>query len=70
MPKFEKRHYDCVAEVLRRAGEEATVPEAQAIVHFMCNRFSELFARDNDRFDRPRFEAACKKHMMKEKHHE
>ena len=58
MPRFAKRHYIVIAEVLREAvstGQSSLFPEFANTV----DTLSHLFARDNPRFSRDRFFDAC-----------
>ena len=65
MPKFQKRHYEAIADVLR------TIHKDQQVAIFtdpidtskLIRRIGDMFAGDNPRFDRARFVAAC--HLTK-----
>lgn len=57
MAKWSKRDYVAVADVIRDV-EHFGVPGGQAdlrTTHAIADGFADLFARDNDRFDRARF---------------
>ena len=57
MPNFERRHYRIFAELLKDELRETDMPR------FTFNRLKTIignvFAADNPRFDRGRFEEAC-----------
>ena len=60
-PKFERRHYCAVAEVLRVVLHDIAQPHEP--VPFAWRRIKQdlgtMFIRDNPRFDRGKFEEAC-----------
>lgn len=60
MPKFQRRHYTAIAEVIatiRNRRQSALFSEAE-LVHF-AEAMAVYFADDNPRFNRSRFLAAC-----------
>ena len=59
-PKFQRRHYDAVAGVLRAIRDDAWDPLLTSAVRVMSDRCADLFTADNPRFQRDRFIAAVK----------
>lgn len=62
MAKFAARHYEAVAQVLqdtRPANDTARVTEARDQWNLMADKFATMFADDNDKFDRDRFDKAA-----------
>lgn len=61
MPKFNKRHYEAIAQVLQEikppTDDKFTPMHRQWII--TINELSRLFARDNSGFQLGRFERAC-----------
>lgn len=56
MPKFQRRHYEAIAEVLREVRESQQIPAFElASVHLVAAKCAEVFARDNPRFVRAKF---------------
>lgn len=60
------RHYERTAQIIRTAQQHMqapSLPETQAIMHFMALKIATLFAdyyeKDNPSFDRSRFLKAC-----------
>jgi hypothetical protein len=62
MSIFAKRHYEATAKVLRCLCPGALEANNRAMMQWRdtIQEFTDMFARDNSRFDRSRFEAACK----------
>jgi hypothetical protein len=62
-PKFERRHYKAVAEVLRNVladlGHSDADPRPPMSWRKIKQELGTMFIRDNPRFDRGRFEEAC-----------
>lgn len=64
MARFQKRHYEAIAEVIRAiAGEDTSrdlfVQGKRIVMRDVADAFAAHFERDNTRFDRARFIAAC-----------
>jgi hypothetical protein len=59
--QFSRRHYEAVAEILkRRFANESDDSAAKWVVDAVADDLADLFAADNERFDRQRFKrAAC-----------
>ena len=58
--KFAKRHYFAIAEVIREYNADANGNVSQRIhATQLRDRLADMFADDNERFNRPRFEKAC-----------
>ena len=61
---FTRRHYVAIAKVMAEAGGTAKnrYPRQKAVwgVEIAVSQLADTFERDNDRFDRNRFIAACK----------
>jgi len=55
-PKFERRHMNAVAEVVRVVGN---VCDRGPCWQMMKAELADMFARDNPRFKRGKFEEAC-----------
>ena len=51
-PKFNRRHHEFIAQVLRDISNAVTAPGACT---YSTNAFADAFAQDNPRFDRNRF---------------
>lgn len=58
MPKFQRRHYTAIAEVITAATEDQGSLLGADRVRIV-RAFSAVFARDNPAFDRVRFLFAC-----------
>jgi len=56
MTKFQKRHYELIAEAIKRAIDTHHVSIETAHI---LDKLSNLFASDNPEFDRERFITAC-----------
>ena len=60
MPKFQRRHYQVIADVL---AFRLSVLDASLFTHAefvkMADTLADAFAADNDRFDRAKFLTAC-----------
>ncbi len=54
---FQHRHYVAIAAVI--ANMPSHSPRLWTTREEMTGQLADLFARDNPRFDRARFEAAC-----------
>lgn len=61
MPKFTKRHYIAIAEVINTTAStgQGSLFSSDALLH-LALRLADTFALDNPRFDRERFLAACR----------
>ncbi len=64
MSHFAKRHYEAIATVLQDAKTDPvmvheTGKPTRRHWDILVERFADMFARDNDMFDRGRFERAC-----------
>ena len=63
MPKFQRRHYEAIAEVLKDVRDSADTlqlfPPEIAALNGIITKTAEVFRRDNPRFDRDRFISAC-----------
>ena len=59
MPKFQRRHYESVAAVIRLALERSDSPLFDlAYQSTVASMFADVFEQDNPRFSRERFLAA------------
>ncbi len=56
--RFQKRHYTAIAEIVRVAKKRPNDTAAEAVADFQ-QELADLFARDNPKFRRATFEAAC-----------
>jgi hypothetical protein len=61
-PKFERRHYIAIAELLRNQ-----IPDDGSVANHkfwarIREAMADMFADDNDHFNRPRFMDACEPH--------
>jgi len=63
MAKFAKRHYEAIAETLQEVNPDrfvsTRIPERRVEFANTVRALADLFARDNGRFNRNRFIAAC-----------
>lgn len=57
--KFQKRHYDAIADCIADSGLHTNSAEAIAQSAVIKDRLAAMFARDNKRFNRERFMRAC-----------
>jgi hypothetical protein len=55
---FQRRHYKAMADVILRARKRPN-PNITEAISDIEEDLADLFARDNGRFDRGRFYAAC-----------
>lgn len=53
---FQQRHYEAIAAVIARQGHSFPLSNA---LDTTARELADMFAADNDRFDRARFLAAC-----------
>lgn len=63
-PKFERRHYKAVAEVMSHVLADLSFPRTGGDARpFLWSKLKQelgtMFIRDNPRFDRGKFEEAC-----------
>ena len=61
-PSFQHRHYAKIAAVIRKRRDmylNIKAPRAAQELVDLQRDFADLFASDNVRFDRARFDAAC-----------
>ena len=62
-PKFERRHYQAIAEVLRECYPRSINADVNNIGkpwwNYIKKRMSVMFANDNPNFDWEKFEEAC-----------
>ena len=58
-PKFQQRHYEVLAEILREEKDGDNSMETFVTVHNIADQMSDYFERDNIHFDRERFLIAC-----------
>jgi hypothetical protein len=59
-PKFERRHYCAIAEVIRECRSSGNLtPREAAFGRMFKTKIGDMLAVDNPRFDRGRFEEAC-----------
>ena len=60
MPRYQKRHYIEIAELLHSVKKDHSplTPEQAVILGTMYARFLHVFATDNPRFDVARFQTA------------
>jgi hypothetical protein len=58
MPRYAKRHYVEIAELLQAARLGSPVGTARCMQD-VVTRFADMFERDNSKFDRDRFVLAC-----------
>ena len=49
---FTKQHYIAIAKIIRDSGAKGKVKAS------LCDEFAQLFAQDNERFDRGRWDLA------------
>jgi len=57
---FQRRHYQAVAAILARSLPAATSDLFTiGLLHALRDSFADMFAADNPRFSRIRFEDAC-----------
>lgn len=59
MPRFQKRHYTAIAEIISACSEDQATLFFADLPRFV-HKLVTLFERDNPRFDSARFLAACK----------
>lgn len=59
MPKFQRRHYRTIAEVLREVREDSDTLFTSAEVFKMIGAFATAFQQDNPRFKIATFAVAC-----------
>ena len=57
---FERRHYDRLAEEFAHALSKAS-PEERNVLLYMSGRFADVFATDNPRFNRHKWDRAVLK---------
>lgn len=67
MSKFQQRHYEAIASVMREAKPEESEPDPRGSTHMACcyqhdyviARLTRMFEADNPNFNSERFLAAC-----------
>jgi methyl coenzyme M reductase alpha subunit len=57
LPKFAKRHYEAIATAIQEARRRANGSNDPIAV--VVDELADIFAADNSRFGRDRFERAC-----------
>jgi hypothetical protein len=59
LSRFSKRHYEAIAEAMQEAKRYAINDDQHKGIDRSISELADAFARDNESFDRDRFERAC-----------
>ena len=63
-PKFEKRHYKVMANIIKGQLRLLDTTREREAIHTFKAVLADYFAADNPRFDRDKFIAACRDHCI------